>query len=287
LCCCRWPPTPPRYFKNAGYATAMIGKWHLGVKLPGRHPLDKGFDEHFGVNSAQTDYFESPILFDGRTKGPFFFLPMEHVDGVNLRQAMRAGEFTPSDSLALVQDICADIYSLGVVFHELLTCELPIGRFMPPSEKTPMDPRIDKVVMRALKKERKLRCQTVGDVKTGVEAITRISPEGENGSRRRVQRRTGAAPHAFNRTIRVTGFCVLCDLCGKIRSPIFNLPVPILMTHFGGAQSHPTIAALFPASGATLRGPATGSRRHHGASGRNLTVHGPHTTGGLLPRYAG
>lgn len=58
----------PRYFKNAGYATAMIGKWHLGDKLPGQHPLDKGFDEYFGFNSAQTDYFQSPILFDGRTK---------------------------------------------------------------------------------------------------------------------------------------------------------------------------------------------------------------------------
>jgi len=58
----------PRYFKEAGYATAMIGKWHLGTQLPGQHPLDKGFDEYFGFNSAQTDYFKSPILFDGRKK---------------------------------------------------------------------------------------------------------------------------------------------------------------------------------------------------------------------------
>ncbi|MFD2256141.1 sulfatase [Luteolibacter algae] len=58
----------PRYFKDAGYATAMIGKWHLGVAKAGQHPLDKGFDEYFGFNSAQTDFFKSPILFDGRTK---------------------------------------------------------------------------------------------------------------------------------------------------------------------------------------------------------------------------
>ncbi len=58
----------PRYFKDAGYATAMIGKWHLGVQLPGQHPLDKSYDEYFGFNSAQTDYFKSPILFDGRKK---------------------------------------------------------------------------------------------------------------------------------------------------------------------------------------------------------------------------
>ena len=57
----------PIYFKNEGYATAMIGKWHLGDK-PGQHPLEKGFDEYFGFDSAQTDYFKSPILFHNREK---------------------------------------------------------------------------------------------------------------------------------------------------------------------------------------------------------------------------
>lgn len=58
----------PRYFKQAGYATAMIGKWHLGIQRTGQHPLEKGFDEYFGFNSSQTDYFQSPILFHGREK---------------------------------------------------------------------------------------------------------------------------------------------------------------------------------------------------------------------------
>lgn len=56
------------YFKQEGYKTAAIGKWHMGIKLPGQHPLDRGFDKYFGFNSAQTDYFNSPILFDGRNK---------------------------------------------------------------------------------------------------------------------------------------------------------------------------------------------------------------------------
>ena len=32
---------------------------------------------------------------------------MEYVDGVNLRQAMRTGGFTPAEALAIVPEICA------------------------------------------------------------------------------------------------------------------------------------------------------------------------------------
>jgi serine/threonine protein kinase len=215
-------------------------------------------------------------VYDYGEASGFFYLLMEFVDGVNLRQAMRAGRFTAAQALALVPKICealqfahdegilhrdikpenilldtrgrvkiadfgiakliggtaeglsltasglavgtphymapeqweqpqnvdqrADIYSLGVVFYELLTGELPIGRFEPPSAKTPLDPRVDQVVLRALEKERERRQRNATEVKEQVETIASTpSPDPTPTS--------GAAPDKHRKAEPKVSFC--------------------------------------------------------------------------------
>jgi tRNA A-37 threonylcarbamoyl transferase component Bud32 len=244
-----------------------IGRGGMGVVFKARQPKldrlvalkllpqaaakDPAFRDRFIREARLLARLSHPNIvgvFDFGDAGGFFFLMMEYVDGANLRQAMRAGRFTPAQALGIVPKICealdfahregvlhrdikpenilldtkgrvkiadfgiaklvghpdsagtltatgasvgtpqymapeqlehpqdvdhrADIYSLGVVFYEMLTGELPLGRFAPPSAKTPVDERVDAVVFRTLEKERDKRFQSAGEVKTEVEGLT-------------------------------------------------------------------------------------------------------------------
>ena len=78
------------------------------------------------------------------------------------------------------------------MFYELLTGELPLGRFAPPSAKTPVNAQVDEVVLKALEKERERRQQSAGEMKTEVETASK----GGNPETASTQTSTTAGPDA-------------------------------------------------------------------------------------------
>jgi arylsulfatase len=59
-----WEVTIAELFSNAGYATGMFGKWHIG-DVPGRFPTDQGFYEWYGVaNTTDESEYSSQFQYD-------------------------------------------------------------------------------------------------------------------------------------------------------------------------------------------------------------------------------
>lgn len=64
-------PTVASLLRKAGYATSLIGKWHMGA-LPDYGPLQSGYDEFWGIRGGGVDYFTHEFagrgdLWDGNT----------------------------------------------------------------------------------------------------------------------------------------------------------------------------------------------------------------------------
>ena len=64
-------PTMPSLMQQAGYATTLVGKWHMGG-LPKFGPLKSGYDEFYGLYGGGIDYYRHGFggrvdLWDGAT----------------------------------------------------------------------------------------------------------------------------------------------------------------------------------------------------------------------------
>ncbi|MCZ6793384.1 MAG: sulfatase-like hydrolase/transferase, partial [Planctomycetota bacterium] len=59
--------------RQAGYATGMVGKWHLGAARP-FHPRRRGFDFFYGFLGGGHNYFSVDLL---RPVGEGYFQPLE------------------------------------------------------------------------------------------------------------------------------------------------------------------------------------------------------------------
>ncbi len=253
---------------------------------------DAKFAERFAREAQALAALNHPnivTIHDFGQAGGFYFLLMEFVDGVNLRQLLRARKFMPEEALAIVPPLCdalqfahergivhrdikpenllldksgrvkvadfgiakmlgnghgdlpgtasapdnatktamgtpgysapeqksnpqhvdsrADIYSLGVVFYEMLTGELPGKRIEPPSRKVQIDVRLDQVVLRALEKTPELRYQQASEVKTCVETIAGTPLE--NDRRNAESGKLAGQAQPFSGTARLGAWLIL------------------------------------------------------------------------------
>ncbi len=98
----------------------------VALKLLAPHRThEAGFAERFTREAQALAALSHPnivTVHDFGQAGGFFYLLMEYVDGVNLRQAIRAERFTPEQALAIVPPICEALqyaHDRGIVHRDI------------------------------------------------------------------------------------------------------------------------------------------------------------------------
>ncbi|MBK1882249.1 protein kinase [Luteolibacter pohnpeiensis] len=272
-----------------------LNRWVAIKILAGERQSEPGFSAFFEFEAQTLAKLNHPnivTIHDFGVADDLYYLVMEFVDGMNLRDVMRDGKISPEQALAIVPPICdalqmahtagvihrdikpenilldrdgrvkiadfgiaklagsgtgmnagtppymapeqygeangvdhrADIYSLGVLFYEMLTGQHPDGPFGEKISTSGMDPKISSVVSRALRSEPEKRFQTAADFKTEVEAC--VSPE-ENAL---PPATPPPLPPAKKKGLFGRWWWLL--LVGLILGPIFGIAVAGMATYF-------------------------------------------------------
>src|SRR5205085_104681 len=93
--------------------------------LPPQQAAKPSFAERFSREAqalAELNHPNIVTVHDFGRAGEFYFLMMEYIDGVNLRQAMMAGRFAPRQALAIVPPICEALqfaHDRGIVHRDI------------------------------------------------------------------------------------------------------------------------------------------------------------------------
>ncbi len=96
---------------------------------------------------------------------------------------------------AATVDARADLYSVSVILYEMLTGELPVGRFKTPSdERKGLPPAIDEVVLRGLERKAEARPASAETLLEELKAIRRLL---ETGAGARATRDAGRRVHSW------------------------------------------------------------------------------------------
>src|SRR5258708_876198 len=102
-----------------------LGRFVAVKILAPQHAANPSFAERFSREAqalAELNHPHIVTVHDFGRAGEFYFLLMEYVDGVNLRQAMKAGRFTSEQALAVVPSICEALqfaHDHGIVHRDI------------------------------------------------------------------------------------------------------------------------------------------------------------------------